>query len=217
MTVYTELKVVGLKDALKEVQKIDKKLRRQFTRDYKQIVKPVVDDAERAVKSIPDEPMSGWGRSWDPLNRPSTNNRYAQDRRDFKIGRLTKSVKRRLAGGETFQGVLPWDTVAASKMVKAAINTRAVKQYAGRDVNLSVFTIKFLGVANTIFATAGRSSTGSTESGRQMIKVLRERYGPPVRVLWPAYEKHAEQVNKNIEVLVERIMKAANRRLVAER
>ena len=217
MTYHVELKVVGIKEALKEVQSMDKKLRRQFTRDYKQIVKPVVDDATNTVKDIPAEPMSGWGRSWDPMNRPGTNSRYAQDRRDFNQGRFTKSVKRRLTDGETFQGVLPWDTAAASKMVKAAINTRAVKQYAGRDVNLSVFTIKFLGVANTIFATAGRSSSGSTKSGQQMIKVLKERYGPPVRVLWPAYEKHADQVNKNIEVLVERIMKAANRRLVAER
>lgn len=83
-------------------------------------------------------------------------------------------------------------------------------------MNLSVFTIKFLGVANTIFATAGRSSSGSTKSGQQMIKVLRERYGPPVRVLWPAWEKHANEVNKNIEQLVERIMKAANRRLITE-
>jgi hypothetical protein len=183
MTVQTELKVVGLKDALKQVQKIDKSLRRQFTRDYKQIVKPVVDDAVRTVKALPAAPLSGFARSWELGNKQ----------------------------------VLPWDTDAAAKQIKPHINTRAVKQYAGRDVNLSVFTIKFLGVANTIFATAGRKSSGGTKAGRQMIKVLRERYDPPVRVLWPAYEKHAEQVNENIEVLVGRIMKAANRRLVAER
>jgi hypothetical protein len=210
------MEVAGLKEALKEIQSLDKSLRRQITRDYKQIMAPTVRDATNAIKDIPDVPMSGWARDWDPFNRGNDNSRYIQDRRYFRQGRFTKSVKRRLSQGETFQGVLPWDTGAASKMVRSTINTKAVKQYAGRDVNLAVFSVKLLGVANTIFATAGRSSGGSTEAGQRMIQVLKQRFGAPVRILWPAYLKNQDQVERDMKQLVDKIAKASNRRLQAE-
>jgi len=67
MTVSASLEVVGLKEALKELQDIDKKARRKVTTDYRRITKPVVDTAR---KRIPQEaPLSGWNRTW----KPSTN------------------------------------------------------------------------------------------------------------------------------------------------
>jgi hypothetical protein len=215
--INVSLEVAGLKEALKEIQSIDKSVRRQITRDYKQLMAPTVRDATNALKNIPDEPMSGWARNWDPMNRGNDNSSYRKDRSDFQIGRFSKSVKRRLSQGETFQGVLPWDTAAATKMLKVNINTKAVKQYAGRDVNLAVFSISLRGVANTIFATAGRSSGGSTEAGRRMIQVLRARYGPPVRILWPAFLKNQDQVQRDMQILIDKIAKASNRRLASER
>ena len=56
------IEVVGLKSALAELNKIDKKLRRQITTDFKKIVDPVIVEARR---NIPDEPpLSGMARSW---------------------------------------------------------------------------------------------------------------------------------------------------------
>ena len=56
------IEVVGLKQALAELNKIDKKLRRQITTDFKQIVDPVLVEARR---NIPDDaPLSGMERSW---------------------------------------------------------------------------------------------------------------------------------------------------------
>jgi len=56
------IEVVGLKQALAELNKIDKKLRRQITIEYKAIVDPVLVEARR---NIPDDaPLSGMERSW---------------------------------------------------------------------------------------------------------------------------------------------------------
>ncbi|CAB4145552.1 hypothetical protein UFOVP488_16 [uncultured Caudovirales phage] len=63
------IEVYGVKAALKEVNKINPKLRREFTKRYKNIVKPVI---QQAKQSFPDEPpLSRMGKpfkhlgSWD--------------------------------------------------------------------------------------------------------------------------------------------------------
>jgi hypothetical protein len=56
------IEAVGLKDALAQLNKIDKKLRRQITTEFKAIVDPVLVEARR---NIPDDaPLSGMTRSW---------------------------------------------------------------------------------------------------------------------------------------------------------
>lgn len=60
--VYAELEFVGLKEAVKELNTIDKSARRQLTRDYKQIVEPVIVEAKQRIPF--GTPISGWSRSW---------------------------------------------------------------------------------------------------------------------------------------------------------
>jgi hypothetical protein len=62
-----KLEIVGLKEALRELNNLDKTARREITRDFKRICKPVVDAAKRAVPK--EAPISGWNRAW----KPSTN------------------------------------------------------------------------------------------------------------------------------------------------
>ena len=61
-SVSTKVEVVGLKDALKTLNKIDKSLRREITKDYKKIVQPVIDDANNLVPT--GVPLSGMARNW---------------------------------------------------------------------------------------------------------------------------------------------------------
>ena len=56
------VEVLGLKEALRELNTIDKKLRREITRDFKQIVQPVITDAKQMLPS--GAPLSGMARSW---------------------------------------------------------------------------------------------------------------------------------------------------------
>jgi len=48
VTATTSTQVAGVQDAIKALRKIDPELRKQFNRDVKQIVAPVVDAAGRA-------------------------------------------------------------------------------------------------------------------------------------------------------------------------
>jgi len=62
MTVDVGMEFSGLKDALKELNDIDKKLRRQITKDFKQIVQPVVTRAQSQLPS--GAPLSGMAYKW---------------------------------------------------------------------------------------------------------------------------------------------------------
>jgi hypothetical protein len=62
VAVSANIQVYGIKEALKELNKIDKSLRREITRDYKEIVKSVIDDAKAAVPAA--APLSGMNRRW---------------------------------------------------------------------------------------------------------------------------------------------------------
>lgn len=54
----TSIEIVGLKDALRTLNKIDKVARRQVTKDYRQIVDPVVRDARAHIPK--QAPLSGF-------------------------------------------------------------------------------------------------------------------------------------------------------------
>lgn len=62
MTVDTSMEFTGLKDALAELNKIDKSLRRQITKDFKSIVQPVVARAQSELPS--GAPLSGMAYKW---------------------------------------------------------------------------------------------------------------------------------------------------------
>ena len=60
--IYAEVKIVGLKEAVKQLNSIDKAARRKLTKDYKQIVEPVLTEAKQRIPL--GAPISGWDRSW---------------------------------------------------------------------------------------------------------------------------------------------------------
>jgi hypothetical protein len=66
-TVNTELTVVGAKEALRELNKIDKVARRQVTKDYAGIVETVITEARQLTPQQP--PLSGMKHRWNPGKR----------------------------------------------------------------------------------------------------------------------------------------------------
>ena len=62
MSVEIKTEIYGIKAALKELNTIDKSLRRQITKDYKKIVEDVVSDAESNAPR--KAPLSGMNRKW---------------------------------------------------------------------------------------------------------------------------------------------------------
>jgi hypothetical protein len=61
MTARANVQIVGAKDAIKGLRKIDPELRKQFNRDAKEITEPVVTAARNAYRS---EYLSGMARKW---------------------------------------------------------------------------------------------------------------------------------------------------------
>jgi len=56
------MEVAGLKDALKEINRIDPAFRRQITKDFKNIASPVVQQAQSV--NISSIALSGFSRNW---------------------------------------------------------------------------------------------------------------------------------------------------------
>lgn len=61
MTATARTEIVGANDAIRSLRKIDPELRKQFTRDVKQILSPVINDAQAAY---PQRVLSGMERNW---------------------------------------------------------------------------------------------------------------------------------------------------------
>ena len=166
-TVTSNIDVVGLKEALKTLNKIDKSLRREITKDYKRIVQPVIEDAKNLVPT--KAPLSGMARSYK-----------------YRSG---------------FQ-VLPWSEGYNQKII-AKINTRNIKETSGGDkVNVGTFMIQWQGATGTLYDTTMAGALGAA---------LTARYGGRSRVMWKAYEQRRDDVLREMEQLVKRVMDEANR------
>jgi hypothetical protein len=61
MTATASVQIVGAKEAIKALGKIDKELRKQFNADAKEIAQPLVS---LAALRYPDTPLSGMNRNW---------------------------------------------------------------------------------------------------------------------------------------------------------
>jgi len=159
----TTVTVVGVKETLRELQRMEPDLAKEIKRDFKQIVDPIVQDARAQVSELP---LSGFARNW-------------------KAGAL-----------------LPWNRSAVSKSIIARFSNRR------RGNSLAVFSVTMKSPAGTIFDMAGRASVN------RLASALSSLYGAPSRLMWPTYERHAEQVNQNLQTVTDRITDATNRRLV---
>ena len=61
MPVNSKIEVVGVKEALRDLSKIEKNLATELRKDAREIMRPIVQDAQQ---TIPDEALSGMSRKW---------------------------------------------------------------------------------------------------------------------------------------------------------
>lgn len=66
MAASTRIEVVGAKDTLKALNRIDKQLRKQFNADAREVAKPAIEEAQRNYVQMP---LSGMARQWNANNR----------------------------------------------------------------------------------------------------------------------------------------------------
>lgn len=177
------IEVVGLKEALREINSYDKKLRRSLTREYAQIVQPAIDETMRLIPV--KAPMTGWERSWTPrAKQPGANTRQ----------------------------ILPWGYGTGRSKdkifpVKPFLSGKTPKTTNGYTRNLAVMGYRWADKRAVLFdMTRG----ANTPQGQQMVRVLNERYGFGSRAMWRAYQQAGPDVQDEIRRLVERIMRQAS-------
>ena len=92
MTTKVSIDVVGAKQAIIGLRKLDPELRKEFNRNVRDVVKPVVDEMKRAY---PQMPLSGMRRGWRPGDRFQAfpyDQRRAQRGVRYKIDTSRKAV-----------------------------------------------------------------------------------------------------------------------------
>ena len=161
------IEVVGLKEALKELNTIDKKLRREITRDFQKIVQPVLGKAESMLPNNP--PLSGMAKPWI---------------------------------GKSGADIMSWQDARVRKNLKAFTSGKKVRDAPGGfRQNLGVFGIKWLGPQATALDMLAKGTMGDN---------LTNRFGPPSRIIYKAYEAADEKVQSDVKDLVNKVMELTN-------
>jgi hypothetical protein len=161
------IEVVGLKEALKELNTMDKKLRREITRDFKKIVQPVLGKAESMLPN--DAPLSGMARSWQ---------------------------------GKSGADIMSWNDARVRRNIKAFTSGKKVRDAPGGfKQNLGVFGIKWLGPQATALDMLAKGV---------MADNLTERFGPPSRIIYKAYDSASDEIQQQVKDLVNKVMKLTN-------
>jgi hypothetical protein len=185
--------VVGLKESLKQLNKISPTLRRQITKDYVQIMQPVVDTVQKIIPTIP--PVSGMSKGWktssglEMLPASGWNGNKAQKLLKPKINtRKVKEFRGNVENVGTFGLVL-----------KGYVNT--VVDMAGRQSS---------GNRDVFSRVGSHGRRVGTVGGPLLIAMLQSRYGGASRAVWAGYERSKTELDHEMEQLVQRVMDLVN-------
>jgi hypothetical protein len=66
MTTNTTVQVVGVRDAIRSLNKIEPGLRKQFTADATRIAAPAIQEVQKGYTQVP---LSGMARAWEQANK----------------------------------------------------------------------------------------------------------------------------------------------------
>ena len=137
MSVTAKTEIVGAKDAVKALRKLDPELRKQFNRDAKAIVAPIVEDGRSAY---PQQLLSGMERNWTQRG----NKKFPYDPKKARSGVKHKVDTRR-------------DAVSVIKVVQTD-PAATIIEFAGKNPNpLGTALNRFGRVARFLWPAADRN------------------------------------------------------------
>lgn len=150
--INVSITVIGIKDALKQINSIDPKLRRAITKDYKNIVDPIVKTAQQAYPELP--PMSGWSRPYKSLG--------AWDAGKVKKGVQAK-VNTRKARNKNFAAGASFETIGTF-IVYQKTGWGSIFDMAGRNS-----TSPMVEVLNSRFGKSSRTMWPAYEQNKEQV------------------------------------------------
>ena len=168
------LEVQGVKEALRALNKMDKVARRQLTKDYAQIVSPIINDARADTPVQP--PLSGMAYQWK--------------------GRGAKQTK----------PVFPWAGAKDDRSIRPFVSGKKPRQFNQYVSNLATFGVRWNSPSALVVEMSGKGNV-PTVKGKQMVQDLTRRYSQPGRFLWKAYLKNQTDVIRNVQVLINDLMR----------
>lgn len=198
--------LVGVKDALRTLNKLDKSLRRELTRDFQDIVRPVLIEAKSLAPS--EAPLSGMDRSWTPKGAKNEVLPYSPTPRKAPPKPTAEEMARSRGARRQYTTWAKWN----AKII-AFTSGKRPKMYQGYMKNVSTFGVKWQGPAAVLFDTSAKAHT---KQGQQMISALNSRFGSPSRVMWKAMNRGGKDVTHEVEQLSKRIIREANKALTIQ-
>lgn len=157
--------IIGLREALRDLNKIDPELAKELIRNAKKLTAPAVAEIKANYPTQP--PLSGWERKWQP-------------------------------GGRKFP-ITPWSKANAVRGIK--VSARRGGRYR------SVISIAQINAAASVYEMAGR------KSANKLGDALTSKHGEASRNMWPAVERHKDDIERGIMNIVKVIEFRTNRKL----
>ena len=194
------VKIFGIQQTLKELNDFDKTYRRQVTKDIKKEGDVIVADARVAVQKFENSAGNG-----APLSRMYKYS-LIKDRSIFwdtgavQKGFLTKVGKR---GSKA-------KTVMFKDKFDAENNPRESHFVSYKAKPYELMSMQQKDVAGAIFDHAGKNKT------TRFTDTLNKEEGPAPRVLEKAVMKNRENVVREVEKIVDKVMATLNKKLVIE-
>ena len=194
------VKIFGIQQTLKELNDFDKTYRRQVTKDIKKEGDVIVADARVAVQKFENSAGNG-----APLSRMYKYS-LIKDRSIFwdtgavQKGFLTKVGKR---GSKA-------KTVMFKDKFDAENNPRESHFVSYKATSYELMSMQQKDVAGAIFDHAGKNKT------TKFTDTLNKEEGPAPRVLEKAVMKNRENVVREVEKIVDKVMATLNKKLVIE-
>lgn len=202
MSVEASINMTGVKEALRELNDIDKRARRQITKDYQEIVSPITTYAKSHVPA--EAPLSGFNRTWIPNGSTSPVLPFSPS--EGRTPRKPTQREMNYKGGRA--QYREWAKWKAG--INAYISGKRPQTFGGYTRNLAAFGVRWLGNTAVLFDTSAQAKTAQ---GARMVSALNSRFGQPSRVMWRAYEASDREVQWRLRQLVERIMRETNRKI----
>jgi len=184
---YEPIEIVGLKEALKELNTIDKRVRRQITRSYTKIMEPAIIEAKSLVPTEP--PLRGMGHKWNPSHA-----RAVRNGNEVQASEAQDDLKRQL---------LPWHP-ASNKGIKAFTSGKTPREFRGMRQNATTFGMKWVSRQAALYELAAKGNLGGK---------MTAKHGPAPRVMWKAYENNKNVINKEVRELVKYVMAAVGKNI----
>lgn len=190
------VQVTGIKEALKELNRLAPDLRRQITKDYKEITQPMVNAARAATPAQP--PLSGMSRKW----RKVFGGTWVNANVDRKI--TVKIDTRRARKRNLMQGV-QYETLSAFL-------------FQSNEVYGIIFDMAGRGGASdgTYQNRNYRGQEYRYTWNNTLIRNLNAKWGQASRYMWPTAEQYLPDMEDAITSLTARVEDDISRALARQ-